>query len=67
VIKWETMAGERLSDAVKRQISQEQAPSAIKMQLLMQSITDYDDVRSTVPNYVVAARDWRAKPRRHGR
>ncbi len=57
VTTWQTMADERLSDAVKRQILEEQAPRAIKMQLLMESLIDYDDMRSTVFNYVVTARD----------
>ena len=58
VTRWESMAGEKLNDMVKRQILQEQAPHGIRMQLLLQTFIDYDDMRTTVITYVVTARDW---------
>ena len=60
VTRWESMASEKLNDSVKRQILQEQAPSAIKMQLLTQTFTDYEDMRGVVLSYVVTSRDWTA-------
>ena len=58
VTRWESMAGEKLNDQVKRQILQEQAPHGIRMQLLLQNFIDYDDMRTTVLNFVVTSRDW---------
>ncbi len=58
VNRWESMAGEKLNDQVKRQILQEQAPHGIRMQLLLQTFLDYDDMRTTVLNFVVTSRDW---------
>ena len=58
VSRWESMAGEKLNDQVKRQILQERAPHGIRMQLLLQTFLDYDDMRTTVLNFVVTSRDW---------
>ena len=60
VAKWETMASDVLNDAVKRQILQEQAPTAIRLQVMMQGHVAYGDMRRAVLSYVVTARDWSA-------
>ena len=51
--KWESMASDTLNEAVKRQVLQEQAPTAIRMQLMMQGLDNYEDMRKVVLGYVL--------------
>ena len=63
VSKWESMASDLLNDAVKRQVLQEQAPAAIRLQIMMQGHDAYDRMHNAVLGYVVSSRDWSSQAR----
>ena len=57
------MASDLLNDAVKRQVLQEQAPAAIRLQIMMQGRDNYDRMSNAVLGYVVSSRDWSSQAR----
>ena len=58
VQRWETLAGDVLNDAVKRQILLEMAPQNIRVQLTLAGHSTYVALRAALLSYLVNARDW---------